>query len=69
MKKTLKIKGMMCKHCEARVKKLLEDMPEVASADVSHKKGTAVISLSADVDEAKLAKVIEEQGYKLRSVK
>ena len=69
MKKTLKIKGMMCKHCEARVKKLLEDMPEVVSAEVSHKKGTAVITLSADIADSKLTAAIEEQGYKLLAIK
>ena len=69
MKKTLKIEGMMCPHCEARVKKLLEDMPEVAEAAVSHKKGTAVVKLTADVSDEALAKVITDNGYKVLEVK
>lgn len=69
MKKTIKIEGMMCKHCEARVKKLLEDMPEVSEADVSHKKGRAVVTLSSEVDDSKFVKLIEEQGYRVISVK
>ena len=47
MEKTMKIEGMMCGHCEARVKKALEALPEVSAADVSHEKGTAVVTLSA----------------------
>ncbi len=51
MKKTIKINGMMCGHCEARVKQLLEAFSEVKSADVSHKKGTAVLDLSSEIDQ------------------
>ncbi|MBQ9745471.1 MAG: heavy metal translocating P-type ATPase [Clostridia bacterium] len=69
MEKTLKIEGMMCPHCEARVKKLLEDLPEVTAADVSHKKGTAVVSLGADISNEALAKVITDNGYKVVEVK
>ncbi len=69
MKKTLKIEGMMCPHCEARVKKVLEELSEVTSADVSHKKGTAVVSLGADISDEALAKVITDNGYKVISVK
>ena len=69
MEKTLKIEGMMCPHCEARVKKLLEELPEVTAADVSHKKGTAVVSLGADISDEALAKVITDNGYKVVSVK
>jgi Cu2+-exporting ATPase len=69
MTKTLKIKGMMCPHCEARVKKLLEDLPEVTAADVSHKKGTAVVSLGADISNEALAKVITDNGYTVLEVK
>ena len=68
MKKTVKIEGMMCPHCEARVKKLLEEMPFVESAEVSHKTGEAVLTLSGDFDEAAVRKVIEENGYKVISV-
>ena len=69
MKKTLKIEGMMCSHCEARVKALLEAMPEVAEAAVSHKKGTAVVSLGADISNEALAKVITDNGYAVLEVK
>ena len=69
MKKTLKIEGMMCPHCEARVKALLEALPEVTEAAVSHKKGTAVVKLTADVSNEALAKVITDNGYKVTEVK
>ena len=69
MKKTLKIEGMMCPHCEARVKNLLEALPEVAEAAVSHKKGTAVVKLTAEVSDEALAKVITDNGYKVLEVK
>ena len=69
MKKTLKIEGMMCPHCEARVKKLLEELPEVAEAAVSHKKGTAVVKLTAEMSDEALAKVITDNGYKVLEVK
>ena len=69
MKKTLKIEGMMCPHCEARVKAILEAIPEVTEAAVSHKKGTAVVKLSADVSGEALAKVITDNGYKVTDVR
>lgn len=68
MKKTVKIEGMMCPHCEARVKKVLEGLPFVGSADVSHEKGEAVLTLSGEFDEAAVRKVIEDNGYKVVSV-
>ncbi len=68
MKKTVKIEGMMCPHCEARVKKLLEEMPFVESAEVSHKTGEAVVTLSGEMDEATVRKTIEDNGYKVISV-
>lgn len=68
MKKTVKIEGMMCPHCEARVKKLLEEMPFVESADVSHKTGEAIVTLSGEMDEATVRKTIEDNGYKVVSV-
>lgn len=63
MKKTMKIEGMMCMHCEARVKKTLEAMPEVESAEVSHEAGSAVVELKSDVDNEVLKKAVEEQDY------
>ena len=68
MTKTMKIEGMMCQHCEARVKKTLEALPEVAEAVVSHEAGTAVVTLSAELSNEALTKVIEDQDYKVISV-
>ncbi len=65
MEKTLKIDGMMCPHCEARVKKTLEELPEVESALVSHVSGTAVLTLKEDISDAKLKEIIEAAGYKV----
>lgn len=65
MEKTIKIEGTMCPHCEARVKKILEDMPEVDSALVSHESGTAVITLNAELSDDKIKSIIEDQGYKV----
>lgn len=66
--KTMKIEGMMCGHCEARVKKSLEALPQVEAAEVSHETGTAVVTLNADVDDAVLTKAVEDQDYKVVSV-
>ncbi len=63
MTKTMKIEGMMCGHCEAAVKKALEAIPTVASAEVSHKEGTAIVTLSAPTDDAVLRKTIEDKDY------
>ena len=68
MKKTMKIEGMMCGHCEARVKKCLEALPQVDQAEVSHENGTAIVTLNADVDDAVLTKAVEDQDYKVISV-
>ena len=65
MEKTLKIEGMMCTHCSGRVKKALEEVPGVLSAEVSHESGTAVVTLDAPVDDAVLKKAVEEQGYQV----
>ncbi len=65
MEKTMKIEGMMCPHCEARVKQLLEGTQGVASAIVSHTQGTAVVTLEAPVDNEVLAKIITDNGYKV----
>ncbi len=68
MEKTMKIEGMMCGHCEARVKKCLEALAEVESAAVSHTEGTAVVTLSAPVSDEVLTKTVEEQDYKVLSI-
>ncbi len=65
MEKTLKIEGMMCMHCEAHVKKALEAIDGVESVVASHEKGTAVITLSAEVSEELLRKTVENEGYKV----
>ena len=64
MKKTLKIEGMMCAHCEAAVKKALLAIPGIEEAEVSHEKGTAEITLSSSVDEEVIKKAIEDKDYK-----
>ncbi len=64
MEKTVKIEGMMCPHCEARVKTILEELAEVDSAVTSHESGTAVLTLNADLSDDKIKSVIEAQGYK-----
>ena len=63
MELTLKIEGMMCPHCEARVKKALEAIPEVAEATPSHEKNNAVVKLNGDVDRASLIAAVEAAGY------
>ena len=68
MKKTLHVEGMMCGHCEARVKKALEALPQVSEAVVSHEAGTAVVTLNADVDDAVLKKAVEDQDYKVTGI-
>ena len=68
MEKTMKIEGMMCGHCEARVKKALEALPEVASAAVSHESGTAVVTLTGDLSDAALKKAVEDQDYKVTGI-
>ena len=64
MEKVIKVEGMMCPHCEAHVKKALEEIPGVVSAVASHTAGTATVTLSADVDVAVLKAAVEVQGYK-----
>ena len=68
MKKTMKIEGMMCGHCEATVKKALEGLDGVASAEVSHEAGTAVVELSADVADDVLKKTVEDKDYKVTAI-
>jgi Cu2+-exporting ATPase len=68
MTKTMKINGMMCGHCEARVKKTLEALEQVSAAVVSHETGTAVVTLNAEISNEELKKVIEAQDYEVVSV-
>ena len=68
MKKTLHVEGMMCGHCEARVKKALEALPAVDEAVVSHESGTAVVTLNAEVADADLKKAVEDQDYKVTGI-
>ena len=68
MTKTMNIEGMMCGHCEARVKKALEALAGVESAEVSHEKGTAIVSMSADVADDTLKEAVEAQDYKVDSI-
>ena len=68
MTRTMKIEGMMCGHCEARVKKALEALPEVTEAVVSHEAGTAVVTLNAPVEDKALKKAVEAQDYKVVSI-
>lgn len=67
--KTVAVKGMMCGHCEARVKKALEEINGIDEAIVSHEKGTAVISLSSDVSDKIIKKAIQDAGYKFIGIK
>ena len=69
MEKTMKITGMMCSHCEATVKKALEAIPEVAETKVSHETGTAVVTLSAPVDDAVLQNAVEAKDYTVTEIK
>ena len=68
MKKTLKVEGMMCGHCEARVKKALEALPEVDEAVVSHEAGTAIVTLNAEVADDVLKKAVEDQDYPVTGI-
>ena len=68
MEKTMEIKGMMCGHCEARVKKCLEALPEVKEAVVSHETGTAVLELMAEVEDQVLKKAVEDQDYQVIAI-
>ncbi len=68
MEKTMKIEGMMCGHCEARVKKALEALPQVTEALVSHETGSAAVKLNGEIAEEVLKKAVEDQDYKVVSV-
>ena len=66
--KTMKIEGMMCAHCEARVKKCLEALEQVEEAVVSHEAGTAVVKLNAETADEVLRKAVEDQDYKVTGI-
>ena len=68
MKKTLKIEGMMCGHCEMHTKKALEALDGVTRAEVSHKTGTAVVTLEKEVSDDVLKKAVAEQGYQVTDI-
>lgn len=68
MEKTITIEGMMCGHCEATVKKALEALEGVISADVSHDKGTAVVVLEKDVADDILTKAVEDKDFKVTGI-
>lgn len=68
MEKTMKIEGMMCGHCSARVKKVLELLPEVDSAEVNHETDTAVVKLNAPVADEILKDTVEAQDYRVISI-
>ena len=68
MTKTMKIEGMMCGHCEARVKKCLEALTEVEEAQVSHEAGTAVVTLNADILDEVLKKTVEALDYQVTGI-
>ena len=68
MEKTIRIEGMMCPHCEARVKKLLEETDGILSAEVSHIEGKAVIKTAAPISNEALTKLITDNGYKVTEI-
>ncbi|MBQ6594251.1 MAG: cation transporter [Clostridia bacterium] len=68
MEKKLKIEGMMCSKCEARVKKALEEIDGVACAAVSHESGTALVALEKDVPDAVLTKAVTDKGYEVKGI-
>ena len=68
MTKTMSIEGMMCVHCEARVKKALEALEQVSSAEVSHEKGNAIVTLQGDIEDDVLRKAVEDQDYTVTGI-
>ena len=68
MKKTMKIEGMMCGHCEAAVKKALESLEGVEEAIVSHEEGTAVVSMTNEVSDDVLTQTVEDKDYKVTEI-
>ena len=69
MTRTLRIQGMMCGHCENRVRQALEALPQVDAATVSYKEGTAVVTLNQAVDDTALKKAVEDQDYQVLSIR
>lgn len=69
MEKTMEIKGMMCPHCEAAVKKALEELPQVQQAQVSHESGTAVVTLAAPVEDETLRQAVEAKDYTVLAIR
>lgn len=69
MEKTLEIKGMMCPHCEATVRTALEAMPQVQAAQVNHESGTAVVTLTAPVEDDTLRRTVEDKGYTVTAIR
>ena len=68
MTKTLKITGMMCNHCQARVQKALEALSGVQCATVSHANGTAIVQINENVSDSALKQAVEEQGYVVENI-
>ncbi len=68
MTKTMEVKGMMCAHCEARVRKALEALDGVVSAEVSHETGKAVVTLNTDIPDEVLKQAVEEQDHEVVSI-
>lgn len=68
MKKTIKINGMMCGHCEARVKKALEELPQVVSAAPDHNKNCAEVVLNGEIDDETLKAAVEKEGYEVTGI-
>ena len=68
MIRTMKIKGMMCEHCENRVKKTLEALPQVKEAKVSYKEGVAVVTMQEDIEDETLKHLVEEQDYQVEEI-
>lgn len=68
MTKTIHVEGMMCGHCEAHVKKALEALEAVSEAQVSHEKGTAVVTLAREISDQELKAAVEAQDYKVVSI-
>ena len=66
--RTMKIEGMMCPHCEARVKKAIEALEGVKEAVVSHEKGNAVVTVTSPVDDAELTRAVTDAGYEVKEI-
>ena len=69
MEKTLKIEGMMCEHCEMHTRKALEALDGVSKAEVSHKTGTAVVTLETDISDDVLRQAVTDEGYQVTDIR